>query len=103
MQKIGVRFNSPTIFLFYTDLTTGKLRRRTVSLDDFNKTTDITDYANELHSDKKQKKRNLFRYVPLRRLERVLFVLKEGITTNLSKNEIEKKLRQFDQLDTNED
>ena len=103
MQKIGVRFNSPTIFLFYTDLTTGKLRRRTVSLDDFNKTTDITDYANELHSDKKQKKRNLFRYVPLRRLERVLFVLKEGLTTNLSKNEIEKKLRQFDQLDANED
>lgn len=103
MQKIGVRFNPPTIFLFYTDTSTGKLRRRTVVLDDFNKTTDITDYANELYNDKKNKNRNLFRYVPLRRLERFLFVLKEGSTNNLSKSEIEKKLRQFDDLDVNED
>jgi centrosomal protein CEP19 len=103
MQKMGVRFNPPTIFLFYTDISTGKLRRRTVTLDDFTKTTDITDYANELHNDKKTKNRNLFRYVPLRRLERFLFILKEGLTTNLSKSEIEKKLRYFDELDTNED
>ncbi len=100
---MGVRFNPPTIFLFYTDISTGKLRRRTVTLDDFTKTTDITDYANELHNDKKTKNRNLFRYVPLRRLERFLFILKEGLTTNLSKSEIEKKLRYFDELDTNED
>lgn len=103
MQKIGVRFNPATIFLFYTDISTGKLRRRTVVLNDFNKTTNITDYANELHNDKKTKNRNLFRYVPLRRLERFLFVLKEGLTTNLSKTDIEKKLRNFDELDTNED
>jgi centrosomal protein CEP19 len=103
MQKIGVRFNPPTIFLFYTDTSTGKLRRRTVILDDFTKTTNITDYASELHNDKTTKKRDLFRYVPLRRLERFLFVLKEGLTTNISKSEIEKKLRKFDELDTNED
>jgi len=103
MQKIGVRYNPPTIFLFYTDTSTGKLRRRTVILDDFDKTTNITDYANELHSDKTTKKRNLFRYVPLRRLERFLFVLKEGFTGNTSKIDIEKKLRKFDELDTNED
>jgi len=103
MQKMGVRFNPPTIFLFYTDISTGKLRRRTVTLDDFTKTTDITDYANELHNDKKTKNRNLFRYVPLRRLERFLFILKEGLTPNLSKSDIEKKLRHFDELDTNED
>ena len=103
MQKIGVRFHPPTIFLFYTDTSTGKLRRRTVVLDDFTKTTNITTYANELHTDKTTRKRNLFRHVPLRRLERILFVLKEGQTSNLSKNEIEKKLNQFDKLDTNED
>jgi centrosomal protein CEP19 len=103
MQKIGVRFHPPTVFLFYTDISTGKLRRRTVTLDDFTKTTNITDYANELHNDKTIRKRNLFCYVPLRRLERLLFVLKEGQTSNLSKNDIEKKLNQFDKLDTNED
>jgi centrosomal protein CEP19 len=103
MQKIGVRYNPPTIYLFYTDTSTGKLRRRTVILDDFNKTTNITDYANELHNDKKTKKRNLFHYVPLRRLERFLFVLKEGLTGNISKSDMEKKLRKFDELDTNED
>ena len=103
MQKIGVRFHPATVFLFYTDISTGKLRRRTVTLDDFNKTTNITDYAAELHNDKTTKKRNLFRHVPLRRLERVLFVLKEGLTANVSKSDIEKKLRQFDELDTNED
>jgi centrosomal protein CEP19 len=103
MQKIGVRFQPPTVFLFYTDTSTGKLRRRTVPLDDFTKTTNITDYANELHQNKTIKNRNLFRYVPLRRLERFLFVLKEGLTTNLSKSDIEKKLRQFDSLDANED
>jgi hypothetical protein len=103
MQKIGVRFHPPTVFLFYTDTSTGKLRRRTVVLDDFTKTTNITDYANELHNDKTTKKRNLFRHVPLRRLERLLFVLKEGQTsTNISKSEIEKKLNQFDKIDTNE-
>ena len=103
MQRIGVRFHPPTVFLFYTDLSTGKLRRRTVTLNDFTKTTNITDYANELHKDQKRKDRNLFRYVPLRRLERLLFVLKEGLTTNISKSEIDKKLRQFDELDPNED
>ena len=103
MQKIGVRFQPPTVFLFYTDTSTNKLRRRTVTLDDFNKNTNITDYANELHTDKTTKKRNLFRYIPLRRLERLLFVLKEGLTTNVSKSDIEKKLRKFDELDVNED
>jgi centrosomal protein CEP19 len=103
MQKLGVRFHPPTLFLFYTDTSTGKLRRRTVTLDDFTSTTNITDYANELHNDKIRKNRNLFRYVPLRRLERFLFVLKEGLTTNISKSEIEKKLRQFDELDVDED
>jgi centrosomal protein CEP19 len=103
MQKIGVRFHPPTVFLFYTDIPTGKLRRRTVTLDDFTKTTNITDYATELHNDKTTRKRNLFRYVPLRRLERLLFVLKEGLTSNISKSDIEKKLNQFDKLDTNED
>jgi centrosomal protein CEP19 len=103
MQKLGVRFQPPTVFLFYTDTLTNKLRRRTVTLDDFTKSTNITDYANELHNDKITKKRNLFRYVPLRRLERLLFVLKEGLTTNASKSDIEKKLRKFDELDVNED
>ncbi|CAF3032131.1 unnamed protein product [Rotaria socialis] len=103
MQKLGVRFRPPTIYLFYTDVSTGKLRRRTVVLDDFTKDSDITDYANELHDDKTTKKRNLFRYVPLRRLERLLFVVKEGLTANISKNDIEKKLRKFDELDVNED
>jgi centrosomal protein CEP19 len=103
MQKIGVRYHPPTIYLFYTDISTGKLRRRTVTLDDFTKTTNITNYATELHNDKTKRNRNLFHYVPLRRLERILFVLKEGLTTNLTKNDIEKKLRQFDELDTNED
>ena len=55
MQKMGVRFQPPTIFLFYTDTSTGKFRRRTVTLDDFTKTTNITDYANELHNDKTTK------------------------------------------------
>ena len=103
MQRIGVRFHPPTVFLFYTDLSTGKLRRRTVALDDFTKTSNITDYANELQNDKKRKNRDLFRYVPLRRLQRLLFVLKEGFTTNISKSDIDKKLRQFDELDPNED
>ncbi|CAF1121926.1 unnamed protein product [Rotaria sp. Silwood1] len=103
MQKLGVSFRPPTIFLFYTDTSTGKLRRRTVPLDDFTKTTNITDYANELHNDKTTKKRNLFRHIPIRRLERLLFVLKEGLTTNMSKTDIEKKLNKFDELDTNED
>jgi len=104
MQKMGVRFQPSTIFLFYTDTSTGKFRRRTVTLDDFTKNTNITDYANELHNDKTTKNRNLFRHIPLRRLERLLFVLKEGLTTkNLSKSDIEKKLRTFDELDENED
>lgn len=103
MQKIGVRFRPPTIFLFYIDTKTNKLRRRTVTLTDFQATTDINDYAKELHNDRVTKSRNLFRHVPLRRLERLLFVLKEGQTGQQSKNEIEKKLRQFDELDQNED
>lgn len=103
MQKIGVRYRPPTIFLFYIDTKTGKLRRRTVLLSDFTAATDITDYAKELHNDRITKNRNLFRYVPLRRLERLLFVIKEGQKGNPSKGEIEKKLRQFDQVDENED
>ncbi|CAF0862809.1 unnamed protein product [Adineta ricciae] len=103
MQKMGVRFKPPTIFLFYTDTSTGKFRRRTVQLDDFTKTTKINDYAQELHDDKRTKSRNLFRHIPLRRIERLLFVLKEGLTSNISKNEIEKKLRQFDEIDSDED
>ncbi|CAF0916382.1 unnamed protein product [Rotaria sordida] len=103
MQKLGVRFDPPTIFLFYIDTSTGKLRRRTVTLDDFTKNTNINDYANELHNDKTTRERNLFRYIPIRRLERLLFILKEGLTTNLSKSDIEKKLHKFDELDTNED
>ncbi|UJR30153.1 hypothetical protein I4U23_017693 [Adineta vaga] len=103
MQKMGVRFKPPTIFLFYTDTSTGKFRRRTVTLEDFTKTTNITDYAQELHDDKTTRNRNLFRYIPLRRIERLLFVLKEGLGTNLSKSDLDKKLRQFDDLDVNED
>ncbi|CAF0852838.1 unnamed protein product [Adineta steineri] len=103
MQKMGVRFKPPTIFLFYTDTSTGKFRRRTVPLTDFTKNTNITDYTTELHNDKTTKNRNLFRHIPVRRLERLLFVLKEGITTNISKSDIEKKLRTFDNLDPNED
>jgi centrosomal protein CEP19 len=103
MQKMGVRFKPPTIFLFYTDTSTGKFRRRTVPLDDFTKNTNIIDYAQALHNDKTTRNRNLFRHIPLRRVERLLFVLKEGLTTNISKGEIEKKLRQFDHVDANED
>ena len=103
LQKIGVRFRPPTIFLFYIDTKTNKLRRRTVNLTDFQSTTNINEYAKELHNDRVTKSRNLFRYVPLRRLERLLFVLKEGQSGQQTKNEIDKKLRQFDELDQNED
>lgn len=103
MQKMGVRFKPPTIFLFYTDTSTGKFRRRTVTLDDFSKSTNITDYAQELHNDRTTRSRNLFRHIPLRRVERLLFVLKEGLTANISKGDLEKKLRQFDQVDASED
>ena len=99
----SVRFRPATVFLFYTDTMTGKLRRRTVLLSDFNAGTDINDYAKELHNDRITKNRNLFRYVPLRRLERLLFVLKEGQTGNVSKSDITTKLRTFDELDVNED
>ena len=103
MQKLGVRFRPPTIFLFYTDLKTGKLRRRTVILNDFTASTDINDYAKELHNNRVTRNRNLFRFVPLRRLERLLFVLKEGQAGSLTKVEIEKKLKKFDNVDSDED
>jgi centrosomal protein CEP19 len=103
VKKIGVRYRPPTIFLFYIDMKTGKTRRHTVVFTDFTIMTDINAYAKELHNDRVTKNRNLFRFVPLRRLERLLFVLKEGQTGNPTRNDIEKKLHQFDALDANED
>lgn len=103
IQKLGVQFQPATIYLFYTDLRTKKFRRRTVLLPDFTGKTDINEYAKGLHNNRVTKNYNLFRFVDLRRLERLLFVLKEGQTGKLTKEQIEEKLKRFDGIDENED
>ncbi|CAF0845465.1 unnamed protein product [Didymodactylos carnosus] len=102
VRKIGCRFHPPALILFYIDLKTNKTRRRTHPIENLSVNTNVTDYARELQESETNKS-NLFKFIPLRRLERLIFVLKNGSCKNQPISTIKNHLESYDRLDLDED
>ncbi|XP_059177441.1 centrosomal protein of 19 kDa-like [Physella acuta] len=92
--KCGVRFEPPTFVLTYKDRKTGKFRRRSMPLRNFNKLTSIDTIIEDLKSNPRHSK--FVRLLLPAQLQRLLTIVKD----KLSGLSLEASIARNDAMDT---
>ncbi|GFO11519.1 centrosomal protein of 19 kda-like [Plakobranchus ocellatus] len=78
VMKCGVRFEPPTLVLSYKDWKTGKLRRRSMPLRNFNKNTGIDRIIEDLTSNPRHAR--FVRLLSTAQLQRLLTIIKDKLS-----------------------